>query len=377
MPRSQLHVFTGATGLVGSALVLEVLRADPHARVLAVVRGEEPATRLHQTLRNAARLQGLGDALDGEIRERCAALPGDLHAPGCGVKDPPAGVDQVWHCAAALQFKERYADSVMQTNLEGTRHMLELAEALGRPMLNVMSTAYVAGTHTGRIPEAPVDVSEALEVHTNNPYERSKVLAEALVRDSGLPARTLRPSIVMGHSQTYGALNFNGLYSFTRGVFKFRRLLERTQAHLVDSLEVRLPTDPDGRLDLVPMDFVARDALALYEADADPGIYHLTMPPGHSTRRVMEIVFEAVGLRRPLFVEDRDELTWLDRKLDSGISAYTAYLFGAKLFERRNTDRWVRRPAGADYRFTDDTVRRFCEWYIERELAPRERRETT
>ncbi len=378
MPRCALHVFTGATGLVGSAIILELLRADPDARILAIVRpGDEGvALRLKNTLRRAARLNGHHDALDRDIETRCEALAGDIHESRCGI-DPPTSWSgaEFWHCAAGLWFQDRYRDEVMQTNVEGTRHALELAQALDVRAFNFISTAYVAGGRSGPIPAAPIPLSDVPEL--NNHYERSKVIAEQSVRDSGLRTRILRPSIVIGHSRTGGALTFNGLYGFLRGVFKFRRLMERTQAHLMDSLEVRMLADPDGTLDLVPIDFVAQDAVALSRADADPGIYHLTLPARPSTQRVIETVFDTVGLRPPHFADDASELTWLDRKLDQSVSIYSAYLFGDKRFDRTQTDRWVKRPAGEGHALPLDEVRRFCDWYLEHDLLPRESKKTT
>lgn len=366
-------MFTGATGLVGSGIILELLQADPKARVLGVVRSADGSeagacARLHRTLEHAARLYGLGDALDVEIHERCIGLAGDVHAAGCGIAARPAWHGaEMWHCAASLEFHDRLQAAVMKTNVEGTRHALELAEAVGVRAFNMISTAYVVGPRSGEIAEAPVGESQT----TNNHYERSKIVAEGLVRASGLRARVMRPSIVIGHSRTRAALTFSGVYGFERGVFKFRRLMERTQAQLMDTLEVRMLADANGTLDLIPVDFVARDALGLSWADAEPGVYHLAGVARLPTRRVIEMVFVAVGLRAPRFVDDPGELTWLDRKLDKAVSIYNAYLYGDKHFQRSRTDRWLAHPAGAGYLLPEDEMRRFCDHFFETELARR------
>lgn len=368
-------MITGATGFVGSAIILELLHADPHAQILALVRAEHDEAarvRLHDVLERAARLLGLAPFDDGH-RERCHAVSGDVEQPLCGVQPSSplasrwAGAE-LWHCAASIEFKPRYAAEVTRTNVEGTRHALALAHALGVHTFDMVSTAYVAGTRTGTILEAPVD---AATFEGNNHYERSKVAAEGLVLAAGLRARILRPSIVIGSSRTLAALNYSGLYGFTRALYKFRQLMERTQAQLMDTLEMRLLTDVDGTLDLVPVDFVARDAVGLSQAHAAPGVYHLAGVARLPTVRVIEEAFGAAGLRAPVFVRDRAELTWLDRKLDEGVSIYSAYLFGDKRFDRTAVDRWLPHPAGAGYSLPIHELRRFCDHYVTTELATR------
>ena len=347
--------------------------SDPDARVLGLVRpGKEGVRqRFVATLERGARLYGLGDSLDEAIHSRCEALAADVHEPRCGVDTLPAewAGAEMWHCAAALQFHDRFRAQVMRTNVDGTANVLSLAKALEVRVLNFVSTAYVAGTRTGFIREEPIVEGDGFS--TNNHYERSKVIAERMVRESGIPARILRPSIVIGHSQTYGTLNFNGLYGFLRGVWKFRRMMARTQSDLLNTLEVRLVADVEGKLDLIPVDFVARDAVSLSSAGAEPGVYHLTSTALSSTRRTLGLVFESLGLRWPTFVDDPEELTWIDRKLDAGIRIYNAYIVGAKHFDRRETDRWLERPAGADYVLSDEKLLGFYQWYIDQDLAHR------
>ncbi len=378
MKSSSRHVFTGATGLVGSAIVLELLRTDPSARVLGLVRPGNQGSRQRfvATLERAARLYGLGSSLDQAIHSRCEAVDADVHHPRCGVDTLPMewrGAE-FWHCAAALQFHDRFEAEVMRTNVEGTANVLGLVKALGVGVLNFVSTAYVAGTRTGLIREAPV--VEGGSFATNNHYERSKVIAERMVGESGIPSRILRPSIVIGHSVTHGTLNFNGLYGFMRGVWKFRRMMARTQEDLMDTLEVRLIADPDGLIDLIPVDFVAADAVGLSRAGAEPGVYHLASVARIPTRQLLGLIFESLGLRRPTFVDRGTVLTWIDRKLDGGIQVYNAYLLGFKHFDRTETDRWLERPAGADYVLTDREILDFSRWYIDHDLAQRARKVT-
>lgn len=367
-----LHIVTGGTGFVGSAVILELLRRTD-ARIVGLTRPGEhggATQRLHGVLEQAARLYGYDASFDAVIAARCEALAADLLEPRCGV-EPRAEWEgaQLWHCAASLQFLDRHERAIFETNVEGSRHVAQLALAAGVGIVNMISTAYVAGTRSGVILEAPV---EAMLDGTNNHYERSKVAAEKVFAESGLACvRVLRPSIVIGHSKSLAALNFNGLYGFLRSIYKFRRLMERTQRELGDALEVRMIADRSGTLNLIPVDHVAFDAVALAIAGAPAGCYHLTTarPPG--TTRTLEIMFESVGMRAPIFVEDRSAFTWIDEKFNGRVDFYNAYLVGPKQFARVHTDRYVVDSPSCTFELDDARLREFCRWYIDGELTRR------
>lgn len=367
-----LHILTGVTGLVGSAIAIELLATDPTAHIVGLVRPDHRGAteRLRATLAHAARLSGLGDRLDAAIEQRATAIAGDVHAPRCGVASAPewAGAE-LWHCAASLQFHDRFRDEVMHTNVDGTRHVIELAQAAGVARFNFVSTAYVAGTRDGSIAEATV---ELVDQGTNNHYERSKIIAEAMARDAGLLTRILRPSIVVGHSQTLGALTLSGVYGFQRSVFKFGRLLERTQAQLSDHIELRMRIGERALLDLIPVDTVARHAVALSHRGAAPGVYHLAGLHRVSTRGTIEVIFRSVGMQPPLFVDDTAELSWLDRKLDAAVEVYGSYLHDAKHFDRTRVDAALGGIDAAVTALDLDTVGRLCAWAYTHDLAPRE-----
>src|SRR5689334_15532716 len=105
------HFVTGATGFVGSNLVLELL-GQAQTEVYALVRPAEESceSRLQSALRHAARAAGRGYGLDHAISERCHAVEGDIHSETCGVRsDAFPSPDQFWHVAASLRYEDRYA----------------------------------------------------------------------------------------------------------------------------------------------------------------------------------------------------------------------------------------------------------------------------
>ena len=98
----------------------------------------------------------------------------------------------------------------------------------------------------------------------HNEYTRSKALAERMLRDSGLPALVLRPSIVLG-----AGLPDPG---FARALLWFVPLLNEFDG---------VPVDPASRLDMVPVSFVVDSTIALLRMpNRRHDCYHLSAGPG-------------------------------------------------------------------------------------------------
>lgn len=365
-----LHLFTGGTGFVGSAIILELLqrtRGFDNARVVAIVRpGEVGASeRLRSTLRRAARLYGHDSSLDAAIDARCEAVAGDLHEPRCGLS-PKLDWEgaEFWHCAASLQYLDRHKQAIDATNVEGTRHALALAKVLRARRFNQVSTAYVAGTRTGVLFEEPVPVEARASV--NNHYEASKIFAEALALTADpLQVRVLRPSIVVGHSRTHAALNYNGLYGFLRSLVKFRGLMDRAQAELGSNLRVRMRVDADATINFVPVDHVAADAVSLSLADARPGVYQLVSARPPRARWTLDTIFDCAGLRPPEYVDDPAQYSAVDRRFNERTDFYGAYFRGHKQFRRDRTNAAVGHDRGGSFVVDGAKLRALCGWYTD------------
>ena len=220
-------LLTGATGFLGMEVMARLL--DRGDEVMAVVRAPDRAAaqrRVDATMR----LTGAS----GLVR----AIPGDLAGGGFEVPRRP---DAIVHCAASISFTLPIEEA-RAINVGGTRTMLDVARRTGARYVHV-STAYVEGEH-------------------RNTYEASKAEAEAVVA-AATDVRSViaRPSIVVGESQTGWTPAFNVLYwplrAFVRG--------------LLDPV----PADPDGRLDIVPVDWVADGIVALLDDPSLDGVWPL------------------------------------------------------------------------------------------------------
>jgi thioester reductase-like protein len=360
------HFVTGATGLVGSAIVLELLQRTTDDVCCLVRPGSEEVTaRLRRVLVHAAEAYAAPQEVKRAIAERCHAVAGDVSAP-CTL--PPAHdrrFTQFWHSAASLHFEARYADEIMAVNCQGTARALELAARLGASQFNHVSTAYVAGARQGEIAEAACP----RDTRSSNLYERSKVEAEALVeRAPRFVRRILRPSIVIGHSRTLETINPTGLYGFLRKLRAYRGMLARTQASLVREKSLRLRVDAGTELDLIPVDRVAANAVAIALVRDPPpiGYFHLSNPSAPQADMTTEVMFETSGLAPPTFVTDGSALDWLDEEFQARTAFYRTYLTGSRTFLRHNTVRAVGPEPAEPYRISRDALRRYCAWYVAR-----------
>ena len=232
-------LLTGATGFLGMEVLVRLLERSSHDVLCLVRAADGPAAeeRLDAVLAGLYRDPS-------PYRRRVRALHGDLTS---GVAAPDGEVDVVCHCAASISF-DLPLEEAREINVEGTRAMLALARAVGARRFVHVSTAYVAGTHSGEFTE------NMLGSEFRNTYEQTKSEAERLFAGvSGMEVAIARPSIVMGESDSGWTPAFNVLYwplrAFARGLFE------------------QVPANPDGRVDVVPVDYVADGIFALIESD--------------------------------------------------------------------------------------------------------------
>ena len=166
---------TGSTGFIGGRLVAHLARAGHD--VVALRRG--PASE------------------DGE-----AGAARVVHAEG-DVRDPDslrrafAGCDAVVHLAALFNAPEASWETYRETNVEGVRHVLEIASELGVPRVVHCSTVGVA---SGGEPPYAEDAPYAPPAWDK--YETTKASGEQLAvrfhAETGLPVLVIRPAQVYG-----------------------------------------------------------------------------------------------------------------------------------------------------------------------------------
>ncbi len=371
---------TGATGFVGGALVLELLQRTDDVIVCLVRPAEkDPQQRLWEAMDAACAAYDTPAQVAASVRERVIAVAGDVELPMCGVKlsqVPQLQYRSFWHSAASLRFEDRYEEQINSINIGGTRHALALATELGIVDFNSMSTAYVVGQGTGRMPEARQNGTPP-----NNLYEKSKIEAESLVLAAKhFAIRIFRPSIVIGHSRTYGATNYTGMYGLLRQLFNFQGVMARTQEDLLKNEALRLRVDVGCAVDLVPVDRVVANAVSVWLATqtsqqvGQAEFYHLNNPTPPTIDSLLDLMFQMVGIKKPIYLANEQqmaEMQWLDEQFNTRIEFYRTYFRNEKIFERDNTARIVGAEDPSYYAMPPAVLHKYCDWYLQKLIADR------
>ena len=218
--------------------------------------------------------------------QRLVLLRGDITHSDCGLdtaqlKRLRGTIDHLFHLAAIYDLNAD-SEQCQRVNVEGTGNVLALARQLQVGCFHHLSSIAVAGHYPGWFRESML--SEATEL--DHPYLRSKHEAELLVRnEQQLRWRIYRPGMVIGDSRTGAADRADGPYYFFKMLQKIRNALPRWVPTL--GLE-------GGRLNIVPVDFVARalDHIA-HRSDGDRLCYHLTDPHPFTAGEVLNIFADA------------------------------------------------------------------------------------
>ncbi len=206
-------IITGASGLVGSAIVPEVAKLWP---ILSLGRSNPPVAGL-----------------------KLPFVPIDIKQENLGITNPSAvfkNAHVIIHCAADVRWNQS-EQNALRSNTEATAELVGFAKRYAPHLQNFIyvSTAFVDGL------QKESDRAPSL-TDFNNAYEYSKHLAEEEVKNSGLPFTIIRPSIVMGRQSDGAVSRFLSIYQL---VYLYNQ-----------NLLPFLVGDGDAYLDIVSLDTV-------------------------------------------------------------------------------------------------------------------------
>jgi len=267
------YFVTGGTGFIGRNLIDQLLKRRGNVYVL-VRRGSKK------------KFNALVAERWSESSKRVIAISGDLTKSRLGVSKADmqtleGKVKHVFHLAAVYDLSAS-AEAQEKINIEGTRNAMDFAAAAGAKCFHHTSSIAAAGMFQGTFREDMFDEATGLD----HPYFRTKHESEGLVRRKcEIAWRIYRPGIVVGHSKTGEIDKIDGPYFFFKLIQKLRRMLPPWVPTL--GLE-------GGRINLVPVDFVARamDHIA-HKPRLDNTCFHLTDPNPKRIGEAMNLFAEA------------------------------------------------------------------------------------
>ncbi|MFF1796293.1 SDR family oxidoreductase [Kitasatospora sp. NPDC058263] len=238
-------LLTGATGVIGTSL-LPSLAA--HYEVTALVHRRRP--------------QGAGTCLQADLTADRLGLSASQH------RELAAGVDAIVHCAGLTDFAPPDLSAFDQLNAEGTRRILDLAEAAHAPVILLSSAA------------AAFDIpGEDLVARSLRAYSRSKRRAEELAARSSQRVAVVRAALLFAARDAVTA---------PRQQFPHALL-----AALLQDRPGGLPVHPEHWADILPMesltDYLTALTTAMLRGDsAAPGLHWTTAGPARLTAADLE-----------------------------------------------------------------------------------------
>ncbi len=255
-----MNVFlTGVTGFLGGELAVLLSKSPRIGRIYCLVReydGVEPTKRLREVF------DFHGDAFD---KRRVIPVFGDLKDDQLAeklIQDKRLHeVDTVIHSAADTSFAPGSSRNVFRVNVRGTNQILRWAKTLPKLETFVyVGTASICGADL-RGNHLYEDQSPRKEAKHLVRYSYTKMLGEMHVTRA-IPREKLlivRPSIIMGDSRDRRPRSYVILWALAA----------------LNAIRL-IPTNPESRLDVIPIDYAARAIEALLFAKRRWTTYHIS-----------------------------------------------------------------------------------------------------
>jgi len=181
-----MNFVTGATGLIGSHLVLRL--AEEGMPVTALFRNEKGQSEVFELFQFYGK-----ENLFSQIQW----VKGDVEDAD-DMFDLTEGIDTVFHCAAIVSYHKKDASRMLEVNINGTKNVVNACIENDVKHLIHISSISALGDSKGKVidEETPRDFND---YHSN--YSKGKYLSEQEVWrgiQEGLNATILNPGVIFG-----------------------------------------------------------------------------------------------------------------------------------------------------------------------------------
>lgn len=265
---------TGGTGFIGKRLLPELAKEN---MVFLLVR--------KQSLAKAEKI------ISKQKIKNIKIIVGDLEQKKLGLSEKDLefiveNIDDVYHLAASYD-SSLPREKIFRINLEGTKEIVRLFEKSPRLKAFIhVSTAYIAGVREGIILEDELIKPKSF----HNYYEEAKFKSEVFLRVIKLPVTVIRPSLVVGSSQSgeFDKETKSGFYQLIRTIDK--------------GFLFFYPGKGNGFISAVPVNWLAAMIFKIGQNQKSVGkTFHLVDSKPMIAREFIDNICGILGRRKPFF----------------------------------------------------------------------------
>lgn len=290
----QIALLTGATGFLGSRLLVELLNStDSYKTIYALVRAaseEEASERISMTALKYLPFEAKQRILKAIQEKRIILLPGDVSQDKLGLSAAvyerlSTEIDQVLHLAATVNMILPF-EKLKAANFDGTLNIAEFAFNSKFKSLHYASTlsVFVSTDKNHGVLKESDRLDDTKEIYGG--YAQTKWLAEKALlelQDAGAPISIYRLGLITGDTTSGTTADTDFLSMFVRGIREMGAIPEECLSEQAKDILV----------DITPVDYAAAamaEILRGANLDEIHTVYHIANTQGFSLLSFTEAI---------------------------------------------------------------------------------------
>ena len=291
----KINLVTGATGFIGRRLVHELLLQGEYVWIIVRVEIDKDL--------EGRRKKEIFTELKNKYPDKFKIIEGDVAKNRLEIGKFLESLHdyslEIWHLAANLSFVKKEKKDIYKTNVEGTRNIVKLANKYSA-RLYYMSTAYVCGNSKEHIKEDKLIKGTRFR----NNYEKTKYLAEKIVRKESKNYIIFRSSIVIGDGYEGKAKGCTfGYYRFSYVFYVFKNWLDKKGW---DKSKLRIPIfyPSNSEVNFVSLSYVINTMLEISQKDKIKNkTFHLINPNPPKFIFLFKILMNDLGFNNVIYIK--------------------------------------------------------------------------